>query len=147
LLTRRSADRLFVIDPLVLPPDPPQTPLARRVQAEVANWPRPAVAHLAGTWLGATTASLRPWVNSSAGLAEKPEGARYGAQADAVLYLGPGGLLTASQADPSLYHWGEYPRELRRLSRIAAELGQATDLVAEGIRRSQAGPSWFEQWG
>jgi hypothetical protein len=146
LLTRGSADRLFVIEPLILPPDPPQAPLARRVQAEVARWPRPAVAPLAGTWLGATTESLRPWLNASADLAEKPEGARYGAQADAVLYLGPGGLLTASQADPSLYHWGEYARELQRLSRVAADLGQATDLVAEGLRRSQAGPSWFEQW-
>jgi hypothetical protein len=147
LLARGSADLLFVIDPLVLPPDPPQAPLARRVQVEVANWPRPAIAPLAGTWLGATTESLRPWINASAHLAEKPEGARYGAQADAVLYLGPGGLLTASQADPSLYHWGDYLRELQRLSRIAADLGEATDLVAEGIRRSQAGPSWFEQWG
>jgi hypothetical protein len=145
-LAQRSAERLFVIDPLILPPDPPQDALTRRVQASVASWPHPAITLLAGTWLGTTTESVRPWINSLAHLATKAENARYGAQADAVLYLGPAELLTASRADPAIYHWGDYPKELQRLSRIATDLGHPTDLVAEGLRRAEGPLSWFAQW-
>jgi hypothetical protein len=67
--------------------------------------------------------------------------ARYDAQEDAVLYLGPGELLTASQADPALYHWGAYPQQLRRLSPI--EGGAPDDLVDAGLRLAQAPPNWF----
>jgi hypothetical protein len=146
ILTAGSGDELFVIDPLVLPPDPPRDLLTRRVVVNVANWPRPGLALLKGTWLGATTESVRPWINSSAHLAAKPEGARYQSQADAVLYLGPGELLTASQADPSLYGSGEYAEELRRLSKVASDAGRPVDLAADGLRRAKAGPSWFDQW-
>ena len=76
----------------------------------------------------------------------KVENTRYGAQADAVLYLGPAERLTASRAEPAIYHWGDYPRELQRLSRIATDLGHPTDLVAEGLRRAERPPSWFAQW-
>jgi hypothetical protein len=61
------------------------------------------------------------------------------AQADAVLYLGPGEILTASQPDPAISHYGAYPAQLRRLSAIAG-MG---DHVAVGLRFAQAGPSWF----
>src|SRR5262249_39834031 len=135
-----------VIEPLVLPPDPPRDPLTRRVVVTVASWPRPGLALLKGTWLGATTESVRPWINASAHLAAKPEGARYESQADAVLYLGPGELLTASQADPSLYESGDYAEELRRLSKVASGAGRQVDLAADGLRRAKAGPSWFDQW-
>jgi hypothetical protein len=49
-LAQRSADLVFVIDPLILPPDP-QDALTRRVQTSVALWPHPAIALLSGTWL------------------------------------------------------------------------------------------------
>jgi hypothetical protein len=145
-LAQRSAERLFIIDPLLLPPDPPQDALTHRVQASVVRWPQPAITLLSGTWLGATTESVRPWINSLAHLATKAENRRYSAQADAVLYLGPAERLTASRADPAIYHWGDYPKELQRLSRIATELGYPTDFVAEGLRRADGPPSWFAQW-
>jgi hypothetical protein len=88
-LAQRSAGLLFVIDPLILPPDPPQDALTRRLQASLARCPYPAIALLSNTWLGAVTESVRPWINSSAHLGTKAENRRYGAQTDAVLYLGP----------------------------------------------------------
>jgi hypothetical protein len=75
--------------------------------------------------------------------ATAPGAARYGAQADAVLYLGPGEALTASRAVPAIYRSGDYAAELRRLSQVSSQLGRPLDLVAEGLRQSQAGPSWF----
>ncbi len=147
LLVQRHPGALFVVDLLVLPPGSQQDPLIHRAQVNVAGWPRPAVASLAGTWLGATTQSVEPWINSAAYLASTPAAVRYGVQADAVLYLGPGEALTASQADPAIYRWGHYPTELQRVSRIATQIsGEPMDLVAEGLRRSQAGPSWFAQY-
>lgn len=146
-LAQRHPGALYVVDLLVLPPGVPQDALLRRAQAAVAGWPRPAVATLAGTWLGATTQSVEPWVNSGAYLASTPAAVRYGAQADAILYLGPGELLTASQADPTLYQSGAYRAELQRLSRLYTQAGQATDYVADGLSHAQAGPSWFDQFG
>jgi hypothetical protein len=146
LVAAEAGDKLFVIEPLILPPDPPGDRLTRRVLANISNWPAQSLALLKGTWLGATSESVRPWINSSAHLAAKPEGARYGAQADAVLYPGPGQGQTASQADPSLYLGGDYAEELRRLSKVASTSGRSTDFVADGLRRARAGPSWFEQW-
>ena len=49
------------------------------------------------------------WVNRGAGRAVNAAAARYGTQADAILYLGPGELLTASRPDPATYQWGAYP--------------------------------------
>jgi hypothetical protein len=69
--------------------------------------------------------------------------ARYGAQADAILYLGPGEALTASQPDPAIYHWGAYPEQVRRVGQIAG----AGDQVAQGLRWAQAGPGWFSLFG
>jgi len=68
---------------------------------------------------------------------------RYGAQADAVLYLGPGESLTASRADPAIYRTGEYAAELRRVSQVLSQFGNSVDLVADGLRLSQGGPCWF----
>jgi hypothetical protein len=146
ILAALPGNNLFVIDPLILPPDPARDLLTRRVLASIGNWSSPTLALLEGTWLGATSESARPWINASAHLAAKPEGARYAAQADAVLYLGPGELLTASQADPTLYGTGEYAEELRRVSKVMNGTGRPTDLVGDGLRRARAGPSWFEQW-
>ncbi len=146
-LAQRHPGSLYVVDLLVLPPGLQQDPLLQHTIDAVAHWPRPSVATLAGTWLGATTQSVEPWVNSAAYLAATPASVRFGAQTDAVLYLGPGETLTASQADPALYHWGAYAAELQRLSRVVTQItGQPTDLVAEGLRRAQLGPSWFAQY-
>jgi hypothetical protein len=71
--------------------------------------------------------------------------ARYGAQADAVLYLGPGEALTASRADPAIYLSGDYAAELKRLGQVSGQLGNPVDLIAEGLGLSQAGPSWFSR--
>jgi hypothetical protein len=87
--------------------------------------------------------SSRPWINSMAYRAADSAAARYGAQADAVLYFGPGELLTASRADPAIYRSGDYAAELKRLSQVSGQLGISMDLIAEGLRLSQAGPSWF----
>lgn len=147
-LAQRHPGALYVIDPLILPPGTLQDPLLQRARAAVAGWPRPAVATVAGTWLGAATQAAEPWVNSGAYLASTPDGRRYGAQADAILYLGPGAVLTASQADPTLYQCGAYRAELQRLSRVATAIeGQPVDFVADGLRQAEAGPSWFAQYG
>jgi len=138
-LAGRHPGKLFVIDLLILPPGRQQDPLAQRVQATVTRWPRPALAHLAGTWLGVMTHSSPPWINEMADRAVNAAAARYDAQADAVLYLGPGEVLTASQADPAIYQWGAYPAQWRRTSAIAG----AGDQAAVGLRWAQADPSWF----
>jgi hypothetical protein len=144
-LVQRHPGALYVIDLLALPPGVPQDPLLQRTRAAVAGWPRPAVAALAGTWLGATQ-SASPWVNSLADRASTPAARRYGAQADAILYLGPGEVLTASQADPTLYQTGAYRAALQRLSRLATQAGYPTDMVADGLRQAGAAPSWFAQF-
>jgi hypothetical protein len=143
LLEKKHPGALFVVDPLLVPPGTHKDGLLHRVQAATAGWVRPSCASLAGTWLGALTESVRPWVNSMAYRTTAPAAARYGAQADAVLYLGPGEALTASRADPAVYRAGDYAAELKRLGQASSQLGRPLDLVAEGLRQSQAGPSWF----
>ncbi len=142
-LALRHPRSVFVIDLLILPPGPQQDALAQRVQATVARWPRPALASLAGTWLGATTQASPPWINEMADRATSAAAARYGAQADAILYLGPGEALTASQPDPAIYHWGAYPEQVRRMAQIAG----AGDQLALGLRWAQSGPNWFSLFG
>jgi hypothetical protein len=142
-LEAQRRGKLFVIDPILLPPGEHHDGLLHRVQLMSARWSRPSCALLAGTWLGALTDSARPWINSMAYRATAS--ARYGAQADAILYLGPGEALTASRADPTIYRSGEYADELKRLGEVSTGLGSPLDLVAEGLRLSQAGPSWFTQ--
>jgi hypothetical protein len=143
LLEKKHRGKLFVVDPLLLPPGSHRHGLLHRVQAATRDWARPSCALLAGTWLGALTESARPWINSMAYRAADATAARYGAQADAVLYLGPGETLTASRADPGIYRTGAYAAELKRLSRVSSQLGNPVDLLAEGLRLSQAVPSWF----
>jgi hypothetical protein len=143
LLEKQHRGKLFVVDPLILPPGTHSKGLLHRVQAITTIWKRPSSAALEGTWLGALTESSRPWVNSMAYRAIDPAATRYGAQADAVLYLGPGEFLTASRADPAIYRMGEYPAELRRVSQVLSQFGNSVDLVADGLRLSQGGPSWF----
>jgi hypothetical protein len=145
LLERQHRGKLFVVDPVLLPPGAHRDGLLHRVQAVTADWARPTCALLPGTWLGALTESSRPWINAMAHRAMDAAAARYGAQADAVLYLGPGEALTASRADPAIYRSGDYAAELKRLGQVSGQLGYPMDLVAEGLGLSQAGPSWFAQ--
>jgi hypothetical protein len=142
-LDKQHPGKLFIVDCLIVPPGSHRDGLLHRVQARTTAWPRPSCALLAGTWLGALTQSARPWINSMANRALNTKGTRYGAQADAALYLGPGETLSASRPDPAIYHAGNYAAELRRLSRVLTQMGERVDLVAEGLSRSQAAPSWF----
>jgi hypothetical protein len=143
LLHKRHAGKLFVVDPLILPPGIHPDGLLHRVQASTTSWLRPSCALLEGTWLGALTESSRPWINSMAYRTIDAAAARYGAQGDAVLYLGSGELLTASRADPAIYRTGDYAAELKRLSQVLSQFGNSVDLVGDGLRLSQAGSSWF----
>jgi hypothetical protein len=137
LLTRTHPGSLFMVDPLILLPGAQQDPAAQRLLTEVARASRPSLAHLAGTWLGDL-----PHIPSRAVTA----GEAYAAQADAVLYLGAGDVLTTSRAEPTIYEVGAYRDQLRRLSvLVTAATGQHVDYVAEGLRRAQLPPSFFAQ--
>jgi hypothetical protein len=70
-----------------------------------------------------------------------PEGALFAAQADAVLYLGPPELWTASRPDAAIYQCGEYAEELNRMKEVAAQLRIRANL--DGLKNAQAGPLFF----
>jgi hypothetical protein len=148
-IVRRHPGSLFTVDLFLLPHVPAPPPgmannpnvkkklgaveaQARQVAARFADWPRPAVAYLAGTWLGAQQSDLSY-------RAITPAAKPYAAQADAILYLGPNEVLTASQPDPAIYHWGAYPGQLQRASQIA----QAGDQLAYGIQWATSAPTWW----
>jgi hypothetical protein len=134
-LTQRYPHQLFVVDLLALSS---QHPLVE--QACLAEWPRRSLALLAGTWLGD---ALRPTP-----LSISKEASIYSKQADAVLYLGPGELLTASRADPALYLAGDHVTELQHFQQIADQLSlqfesSPMDLLAEGLKRARSGPTYL----
>lgn len=135
-LAQRYPHQLFVVDLLVLSS---QHPLVW--QAGLAQWPRRSLALLPGTWLGN---ALRPTPFSIS-----RDASIYSRQADAVLYLGPGELLTASRADPALYLAGDYVTELQHFQQIADQLSlqfdsSPMDLLAEGLKRARSGPAYFQ---
>jgi hypothetical protein len=134
LLAQRHHSELFVIEPL--PVDQPDSPVSEKeLEAHLRSWPRPSLALLRDTGLGAQRAPYRAFRADST----------YRDQFDAVLWLGPEAQLTASQADWTIYRTGAYALELRRRSRILSELpGQRGDLVAEGLQLSTAGPGASE---
>ena len=143
-LAQRHPGELYVADLLVLPPGAQAEPLVQRAETMAAGWPYPSIAALGDTWLGELTASAEPWINSAAYRAATPQARRYGAQADAVLYLGPGATLTASRPAAALYQRGVYRTELQRLSRAESQiLGEPVDMIAEGLRLARGGRSWF----
>jgi hypothetical protein len=143
-LAQRHPGELYVADLLVVPPGAQAEPLVQQVETMVGSWRYPSVAPLADSWLGELTGSAEPWVNSAAYLAATPQARRYGTQADAVLYLGPGSALTASRPAPALYQRGPYRAELQRLSRAETQiLGEPVNMVAEGLRLASGGRSWF----
>jgi hypothetical protein len=71
-----------------------------------------------------------------------PGDKRFGAQSDAILYLGSAEVLTASRPEPALYESGEYAEELKRLNEIARQLGAHANL--DGRPLAQAGPRFFK---
>jgi hypothetical protein len=145
MLARQHPGMLFVVDNQVLPSGPQKDAAGTRLQAEMARWPRPSIALLRGTWLGALTeVADDAWINWGAQRAVDAASARYEAQADAILYLGPAETLSASQADPAIFHWGAYPAQLRRLNTIVSQIDhQQEDLIAESLHWATAGASWF----
>jgi hypothetical protein len=138
-IIRASRAKPYVIDNLLLPPGASDSD-SRRAARELAHAPTAVVAPLANTWLGAlATSQGGGWINEFADRVLDRSDARYDHQADAVLYLGPGETLTPSQPDPAIYHWGEYPRELRQ----AAALAGAGDQLALAIRWATGSPDYF----
>jgi hypothetical protein len=142
LLTRRHPGSLFVVDTLIMqvlgdPDGDGSAAEEQRVQANVALWQRPALAMLAGTWLGTRTGPTLSYrvIDAAA--------KRYDTQADAVLYLGLDAQLTASRAEPTIYQYGVYREQLNRLSPLVAPLIGPVDLAAEALRQAQAGPAYF----
>lgn len=148
-VVQRYPGALFAVDLVLLYPAAPpagatakelakmQSALVeqRRIAAKFAGWPRPALAPLAGTWLGVGPSPLTDRA--------LPAASRYEDQADAILYLGLTEAMTASQPDPAIYQWGTYPGELRAASAIA----RAGDQLAIGRRWAAAPPGWFGLFG
>jgi hypothetical protein len=125
---------LFVVDVLIRPPDEAQD----RMSLLTASWPRPSIALLAGTWLGGQENRADPLVDDGA--------ASYGAQADAVLFLGTAEQLTASRAEPAIYQAGEYHDELGRIAGMLAEAGLSNnDDPAHALQIAERGPRYFDQ--
>jgi len=139
-IVRTTRAKPYVIDNLILPAGPPADRAVARATRELAHTPATVVAPLPGTWLGATDViGGGGWINELADRALDPGAARYDRQADAILYLGPGETLTASQPDPAIYHWGSYPNEVRR----AAALAGAGDQLALAIHWATSQPGYF----
>jgi hypothetical protein len=141
----RHPGSVYSVDLLLVPPTPAD-PALDRLLALTRDWPTPSLLTLSGTWLGALTTPLDAtnWVNALGDRAWRPADRRYDRQADAVLWLGPGELLTASQCDPAIYHWGPYPAQLDRLDPIIhAQPGSVT----YGLQVATAPPDWFAQFG
>jgi hypothetical protein len=128
LLDRAHPGALFIFYPLPFEYEPD---VGREVERALATWPRPSVAYLDGSWLGA-----QPVPHRALAL-----GSTFEEQVDAVVWFGPKDSLTASRPDPALYDSGEYAEELLRRSRILSEFfGEEIDYLAEGRRLAAAGP-------
>jgi hypothetical protein len=135
LLAQRHPDALFVIDSFVGVLEDPF-----RQRSAITQWPCRSLAYLAGTWMGAKKRPNPLLIDAQA--------STYQDQADALLYLGPTELLTASRADPALYLGGEYIEQLHQwqsLSNYVASLfgWPVFDLVQCGLAKAQSGPHYF----
>ncbi len=125
-ISLRHPGRLHVVDTLIV------GDLDRAIRARagdsVHDWRPPAVAPLAATWLGdqeGPSISYR---------ALTPADARYGAQADAVIYLGPDASLTRSLPDPAIYDDPEYRAFLARLGPIMSSVyGDTEDWLGDAV--------------
>ena len=97
--------------------------MTNRLDPRLARWPRPGLARLEGTWLGA--APVGP-----------PGTPRLEQLADAFLYLGPIASLTSSTPARALYRDTLYLRELLRRNEIqgGANTGELERLRAKYLR-------------
>jgi hypothetical protein len=128
LLDRAHPGDLYVFYPLPFRYD---RDIGREVERALAASPRPSLAYLDGTWLGAQPVSHRALA----------AGSTFEDQVDAVSWFGPKDSLTASRPDPEIYQSGEYAEELRRRSRILSEFYEEDiDYIAEGLQLANAGP-------
>lgn len=128
LLSERYPGEIFIFYPLPFEYD---DRVGSTVEEELQAWPRPAVAYLSGTWLGAQRVPHR---------ALDPD-STFEEQVDAVIWFGPMETLTASRPDPALYRSGEYADDLRRRSELhSAYFGEPIDYIEEGLQLAQAGP-------
>jgi hypothetical protein len=133
LLAQQHPDSLFAVDVLPLNPGWASDDLLQRTQTELEDWSRPAIALIAGTWLGGQPMPYRALDPNS----------RYEDQVDAVLRLGPDTGLTASRADPAIYQCGDYAAELRQRGEVLSGItGEPVDFIAEGLHLAQEGPGW-----
>ncbi|BCL77895.1 hypothetical protein ccbrp13_03600 [Ktedonobacteria bacterium brp13] len=98
---------------------------------QISTFTHPSLISLAGTWLSTET------TQTSLGAAVPRS-----ATADALLYLGPLELLTASRADPSLYEGGAYAQELQRRGKLLFQWGiqDARDPLKADLAFANAGP-------
>lgn len=132
LLDREHPGMLFITYPL---PFEYVAEVGRAVEEDLASWPRPSLAYLEGTWLGAQHVSDRAFDPDST----------FEQQVDAVIWFGPRTSLTASRADPAIYTSGNYADELRRRSAILSEyFGESIDYIEEGLRLARSGPRLYE---
>lgn len=129
LLSDANPGSLYVIFPLA--GRSPGSPDITMVDAAFADWPRPSIASVAGTWLGDVSVPYRLLDTTNT---------QFGRQVDAVLWLGPEGTLTDSLPAAALYTNGSYADELRRRSAILSDIaGQPVDLNALGLQLAAGG--------
>lgn len=135
LLAQRHPETLFIIDPFIGSLED-----SLRQRSAMTQWPSRSLAFLAGTRLGMQQHPTPLLLDEQA--------LTYQEQADAILYLGPTEVLTASRADPAIYLAGAYLEELERWQRLSDHLASlfgspVFDLVQHGLATAQAGPAYF----
>jgi hypothetical protein len=132
----RHPGTLFVIDTLIV--GDIDRAIRTRVEDNVRDWRPLALAPLAATWLGdqkGPSISYR---------ALTPADARYAAQVDAVIYLGPDASLTRSLPDPAIYDDSEYRAFLARLGAImSAVYGDTEDWLGDAIAAARGSSHFF----
>ena len=127
---------LYVIDTLITGYLDPA--VRARALDTVATWAAPQIASLSDTWLGEQSGP------SISYRALTPADVRYGAQADAVIYLGPDSALRFSLPDPSIYASGPYRDFLSSLSPVmSAVYGEPVDWLGEAVAAAKQDPRLF----
>jgi hypothetical protein len=123
-LERPRLTKLFTISPET------RTDL-KALQPDVASWPKPSLAILRGTQLGAA--------NFASGSRQRP--VRMEEQFDALLYLGPPSEMTSAQLSPALCSDRSYVEmRLARLALVPPPPGAPISL-ADRLKESCAGPA------
>jgi hypothetical protein len=88
------------------------------LEPRLSSWPKPSIALIKGTWLGALDAGFTSvsdvFITPDGNRVNPAQGRRKEDVADAYLYLGPVDSLTMSHPSPKLYLDEAYFRELNR---------------------------------